>query len=119
MTQTADVIDLGHGLKQISTRSTSVLVSNDSIYNALTGECAGTVLQTEDGKTQAAGFCARRDKDGNTQSISWRQAPGADKGEWRATGGTGKFAGKNDTGWFQNVLTDGKAGLVKWGGECH
>jgi hypothetical protein len=119
VTQTAEVTDLGHGLKQTSVRQTSILVSNDSMYNGLTGECAGTVLQTEDGKTQASGFCARRDKDGNTASISWRQPPGADKGEWRVTGGTGKFADKKDTGWFENVLSDGKASIVKWGGECH
>jgi hypothetical protein len=76
VTQTAEVTDLGHGLKQTSVRETSILVSNDSMYNGLTGECAGTVLQTEDGKTQASGFCARRDKDGNTASITARRRQG-------------------------------------------
>ena len=45
-----------------------------------------------DGKTQSMGHCARRDKDGDTQSISWQQEPGADKGVWKSTGGTGKYA---------------------------
>jgi hypothetical protein len=64
------------------------------IVNLVGGECAGTILQTEDGKTQQVGYCARHDKDGGTQSISFHQAPGADKGEWKSTGGTGQFAGK-------------------------
>jgi hypothetical protein len=50
--------------------------------------------------------------------ISFHQAPGAEKGEWKSTGGTGKFAGKEGSGWFQNVLMDGKNSVVKWGGDC-
>ena len=117
--QSAETTDLGQGLKQTSFKGQSVLLSTDSVYNLMAGECAGTSLQTPDGKTQSMGYCARRDKDGNAASISWRQASGADKGEWKITGGTGKFAGKQDAGWFQNVLADGKASVVKWGGDCH
>jgi hypothetical protein len=118
VTQSAETTDLGHGLKQTSVRSTSMLFSNDSMYNLVGGECSGTVLQTEDGKTQQMGYCARRDKDGDTQSISFQFAPGADKGEWKSTGGTGKFAGKQGSGWGQVVLADGKNTVVKWGGNC-
>jgi len=96
-----------------------MLFSNDSMFNLVGGECAGTVLQTEDGKIQQVGYCSRHDKDGDTQSISFQQAPGADKGEWKTTGGTGKFAGKVNSGWFQPVLMDGKSSVVKWGGDCH
>jgi hypothetical protein len=119
VTQSAETTDLGHGLKQTSVRSTSMLFTNDSMYNLVGGECAATVLQTEDGKTQQMGYCARHDKDGDTQSVSFQQAPGADKGEWKSTGGTGKFAGKGGSGWFQTVLMDGKNSVVKWGGDCH
>src|SRR5215469_7207587 len=118
VTQSAETTDLGHGLKQTSFRSTAMLFSDDSMYNLVGGECAGTVLQTEDGKTQQMGYCARHDKDGDTQSVSFQQAPGADKGEWKSTGGTGKFAGKENSGWFQNVLMDGKNLVTKWGGDC-
>jgi len=112
-----ETLDLGHGLKQTSVRSTSILISENSIFNMLAGECAGTILQTEDGKTQAAGYCSRRDKDGDTESISWHQDPGAEKGEWKATGGTGKFAGKEDNkGWYQAVFGDGKHSITRWGG---
>jgi hypothetical protein len=45
--------------------------------------------------------------------------PGAEKGMWKAAGGTGKYVGKQDSGWFQNVLSDGKMNLVKWGGTCN
>lgn len=100
-------------------RSDSILVSQDSIYHLTTGECSGTALATPDGKVRVSGFCARRDKDGDTQSIEFSQAPGADKGMWRSTGGTGKFAGKRDSGWFQNVRTDGKMQVSQWGGTCN
>jgi hypothetical protein len=119
VTQSAETTDLGHGLKQTSIKAHSILFSNDSVYNLTAGECAGTTLQTEDGKTQSTGSCARRDKNGDTYGISWRQAPGTDKGEWKLTGGTGKYAGKQASGWFQNVLTDGKMFVTKWGGDCH
>ena len=68
--------------------------------------------------TQSMGYCARRDKDGDTQSISWHSAPGADKGVWKSTGGSGKFAGKQDSGWFQGTVSDGKMSVSKWGGTC-
>ena len=116
----AETTDLGHGVKQTSVKSHAILMSSDyPMFNLLTGECTGTVLQTEEGKTQSAGYCVRRDKDGDTLSLSWHVAPGADKGEWKSTGGTGKFAGKESSGWFQNVLADGKMSVTKWGGDCH
>ena len=117
--QSAEPTDLGKGLKQTSFRQESVVLSNDSVYKMVAGECSGNILQTEDGKTQIMGYCARRDKDGDTQSIAFHQAPGADKGEWKSTGGTGKYAGKQDSGWAQTVLADGKIMVVKWGGDCH
>jgi hypothetical protein len=116
--QSAETTDLGHGLKLTRFKSQSILISNDSALNLATGECSGTTLQTEDGKTQSSGYCARRDKNGDTQSISFRQAPGTDKGEWKATGGTGKFAGKQNSGWYQMVRADGNMLVTKWGGDC-
>jgi hypothetical protein len=115
VSQSAETIDLGHGLKQTSSRSQSILFSNDSMYNLVAGECASTMLQTEDGKAQSMGYCSRRDKDGDTQSIAFHFAPGVDKGEWKSIGGTGKFAGKQGSGWAQAVLVF----VVKWGGDCH
>jgi hypothetical protein len=119
VSQSAETIDLGKGVKQTSIRSQSVLFSNDSMYNLVAGECAGTMLQTEDGKVQQTGYCSRRDEDGDTQSIAFQFSPGAEKGEWKSIGGTGKFAGKQGAGWVQPVLMDGKTLVVKWGGECH
>jgi hypothetical protein len=117
--QSIEVTDLGKGLKQTTSRSQSVVLSNDSIYQALAGECSNVMLQTEDGKTQLMGYCARRDKDGDTQSIAFHLAAGADKGQWQTTGGTGKYAGKQDKGWFQPMLADGKMSVTRWGGDCH
>jgi hypothetical protein len=120
VTQSADTIDVGGGHTATVIRWWSVLTTDDpkSPYNLATGECQGSLLTTPDGKTQATGYCARRDKDKDTQSIQWTIAPGAEKGEWRATGGTGKFAGRSDAGWFQGVNADGKMSISRWGGKC-
>ncbi len=118
VTQDFETIDLGHGLKKSVWTATSVVTSTDSIYKLLVGECTATMLQTEDGNTQSSGFCARHDKDGDTASIAIHQPPGADKNEWRVTGGTGKYANNKDTGWAQPAYADGSVLVVKWGGDC-
>lgn len=118
VTQTAETTEIAKNHTITIWKAYSVLASSDSIYNNTTGECSGTILSTPDGKTQSMGYCARRDKDGDTQSISWHAGPGADKGMWKSTGGSGKFAGKQDSGWFQNVVADGKMSVSKWGGTC-
>jgi hypothetical protein len=100
-------------------RSASVLTSEDTpAYQGTTGECSASFLATPDGKARATGHCARRDKDNDTYSIEWALPAGADKGTWKSTGGTGKFAGKQNSGWFQEVRRDGKMTLSKWGGTC-
>jgi hypothetical protein len=118
VTSSAETLEVAKGHSLTVFRSDSVITSEDSIYHLTTGECSGTVLATPDGKVRVSGFCARRDKDGDTQSIEFSQAPGADKGTWRSTDGTGKFANKRDFGWFQDVRTDGKMQVSKWGGTC-
>jgi hypothetical protein len=118
VTTSADTRDLGNGMSLTVFRADSVLLSEGTIYNLATGECSGTVLATPDGKARMNGHCARKDKDGDTQSIEVWQAPGADKVMWKSTGGSGKFAGKNDSGWAQTIRSDGKMAVSKWGGSC-
>jgi hypothetical protein len=113
-----ETTDFGHGLKQIRLKSQPVLLSDNSLYNLLVGECVGAMLQTPDGKTQSSGYCVRHDKAGDSLSTAWSQAPGADKGEWHATGGTGKYAGRQDSGWWQVLHADAKVYVSKWGGNC-
>lgn len=113
-----ETLDLGNGHTLTAFRQASMLTSENSIYQLATGECSGAALSTPDGKVRVNGYCARRDKDGDTQSVEFSQAAGADKGTWKSTGGTGKFASKTDSGWFQDVRTDGKMTIAKWGGSC-
>ena len=117
-TMSEETLDLGGGHSLTVFRQKSVLVTENALYNLATGECSGTALATPDGKVRVIGYCARRDKDGDTHSIEFSQAAGAEKGAWKSTGGTGKLAGKNDSGWVQDVRTDGKMLVSKWGGNC-
>ena len=118
VTQTYETTELAKNHTIAVWKAYSQMVSPDSNYNGSTGECSGTYLTTPDGKTQGMGYCARRDKDGDTNSISWHLAPGAVKGTWKSTGGTGKFAGKQNSGWFQGAWADGAMSASKWGGKC-
>ena len=114
----AETLDLGSGHTLTAFRQASIITSDSKLYNLATGECSGAALTTPDGKLRVFGYCARRDTDGDTQSIEFSQAPGADKGMWKSTGGTGKFAGKSDSGWYQDVRTDGNMTVSLWGGNC-
>lgn len=118
VTKSIETADLGNGLTKTVWAAYSVVTSSDSIYTLLVGECSTTILQTPDGKTQSAGFCARHDKDNDTASIAIHQAPGADKIEWKASGGSGKYADKHDVGWAQQVFAEGPITVTKWGGDC-
>ena len=119
VTQSAETTDLGKGHTVTVVSQSSLLISEDApIYNLVSGVCQGSLLTTPDGKTRGSGHCARRDKDGDTQSIEWSQAPGAQRSTWKLTGGTGKFAGKTGSGWGEGVRSDGKILVVKWGGTC-
>ena len=120
VTQTAETTDLGKGQTLTFVRWASVVITEDApIYNLVSGECSGSILTTPDGKTRASGHCARRDKDGDTQSIERAQAPGAQRNTWKLTGGSGKFAGKSGSGWSEGVRSDGKVYVAKWGGTCN
>ena len=114
----AETLDLGNGHTLTAFRQASMLTSEDSIYNLATGECSGAALTTPDGKVRVSGYCARRDKDGDTHSIEFSQTAGADKGVWKSTGGTGKFAGKRHSGWYVDARTDGNMLITRWGGDC-
>ena len=63
---------------------------------------------------------ARKDKDGDTYSLQWAIAPGAEKETWKGVTGTGKFANMSkNSGWWQNAAADGKVVATKWGGTCN
>ena len=67
--------DLGQGMKLQIFAQESILTSDHAAYHLATGQCTGSALMTPDGKVRAMGYCARRDKDGDTQSIDWHIAP--------------------------------------------
>jgi hypothetical protein len=114
-----EIVELSKDHSVTLVRSASILFSEDApAYHLTAGECTGSVLTTPDGKAQGTGHCLRRDKDGDSWSLEWALPPGTDKGTWKTTSGTGKFASKRSAGWFQEVRRDGKMAALKWGGTC-
>ena len=105
----------GHAVTFFVARGSSV---SDDSYNNAVGECGGYSLTTPDGKTMLAGICTRKGKEGDSESDVWSIEPGAERGTWKLVAGTGVFAGKNNSGWWQSMINDGKVDMGKWGGNC-
>lgn len=92
-------------------------LTTDGSTNDMVGECGGYILTMPDGKTITNGMCVRKAKDGS-ESDAFSREPGAERGVWKQVSGTGTFAGKNSTGWYQATISDGKTSTGKWGGNC-
>jgi hypothetical protein len=122
VSQSAETTDLGKGQTLTVVRNHSMIVTDDpkARDNLSVGECNGTFLSLPNGQSKGSGFCERRDKDGDTYSLEWAIAPGAEKGTWKGLTGTGKFARESaNSGWWQNAAADGKVFATKWGGTCN
>jgi hypothetical protein len=103
---------------KITTWTSSSTVSSDNTpYNG-TGQCSGYTF-VKDGKTINSDVCVRTTADGDSWGTVGTVQPGAKRGEWRATFGTGKLA-KNagSSGWYEVSSSDEKGGMGKWGGNC-
>lgn len=117
VTHTLSTLEVGKDHVLTSFIFHSITNSENSGNNAA-GECSGYALTTPDGKTRLAGVCARKTKDGSFSDI-WSKEPGAERGVWKMSGGTGSLAGKTWSGWWQVVFEDGKLTLGRWGGTCN
>jgi hypothetical protein len=106
----------GHNVTYFHARGSTT--SDNSAFNAV-GACGGYALSMPDGKVRVVGVCARKTKDGDSQSDEWSMEPGAQRGVWRQSGGTGVFAGKTNSGWWQVLADDGKTSTGTWGGNCN
>jgi hypothetical protein len=118
VTHTLSTVEVGKDHVLTSFIFHSITNSENSLNNAV-GECSGYALTTPDGKTRLAGVCARKTKDGGSFSDIWSKEPGAERGVWKMSGGTGALAGRTWSGWWQVVFEDGKLTLGKWGGTCN
>jgi len=113
--------EIAKGTTLATWRATTVTVSDDPAapYHLVSGECIGSFLTNPDGKTQAAGSCARRDKDGDVLYEEWIATDGTGaKGNAKNAGGTGKFARAAGTLEFEFTPLQGKMGAVRWVGNC-
>ena len=116
-----ETIEVAKDHKMMTFRSHNTAISDDpkSVWNLNIGECSGTIVMLPDGKSTGSGHCARKDPDGNSVTLEWAIAPGAEKGTWKIVGGTGKFAGRTDSGWWMGGKpTENGSAVDRWGGEC-
>jgi hypothetical protein len=116
-----DQTEIAKGTTHATLRLTSVTVSDDpgASNHLLSGECIGIYTMTPDGKSHGIGTCARVDKDGDVLNEEWVSTNDAgDKGTWKNTGGTGKFAKAANTARWEVIKLQGKLAAVRWIGNC-
>ncbi len=117
VTTSSSTFEAAKGHSITSWVSNQITRRENSSFN-VAGECAGYLLATPDGKNQMAGACTRKATNGDSESYVWELAPGTERGTWKAVGGTGKFAGKKSSGWWQSQYAEGKFAYGIWGGTC-
>jgi hypothetical protein len=118
VTVSAETLEVakGHTVTYFVARGSTT--SSNSLFNGV-GECGGYALATPDGKVRVAGICTRKMNDGASESDVFALEPGAERGTWKQVAGTGSLAGKTYSGWWQSVISDGKAEMGIWGGNCN
>lgn len=117
VTQSSETLEVGKGHSVTFFFARGSATSDNSPHNGV-GECGGYALAMPDGKVRLVGVCARKNKDGDSWSDEWSLEPGAQRGVWKQSGGTGVFAGKTNSGWWQPIVDDGKTTMGNWGGNC-
>jgi hypothetical protein len=111
-------LDMGNKVTFMHFRSsTQMLAADGSKFNNLTGQCTGGAVIYPDKTVEASGLCAVEDVDGDVLSYAFTQARGQLEGRYLRKGGTGKFAGSRESGWFKPVKLDGEITRGEWGGK--
>lgn len=112
------VIDMGNKTSFVHFRSSTQLNAGDgSKFNNLSGQCTGGAVVYPDKTVEASGLCAVEDVDGDVLTYSFSQNRSQMEGRYARKGGTGKFAGSRETGWFRPVKLDGEITRGNWGGQ--
>jgi len=111
-------VDMGKKTTFVHFRSTTQMHAADgSKYNNLTGQFTGGALVFADQTLEAEGLCAVEDIDGDVLTYTFTQSRGQKEGRYARKGGTGKFAGSRETGWFRPIKLDGEITRGEWGGR--
>jgi hypothetical protein len=108
----------GHSVTFFTSRTSSTGLNGDnSPFNAV-GVSSGYTLAMPDGKTMTSGISTRKTSTGDSESDVWSITSGDKRGTWKIVAGTGAFAGKNNSGWFDPPFSDGTVSVGNWGGNC-
>lgn len=111
-------IDMGNNTRFMSfSSSTQMDAEEGSKYNQLSGQCTGGAVIYADGTIDAEGLCAVSDVTGDVLTYTFTQARGAKDGKYQRKGGTGKFTGSKDSGWYRAVSLNGEITTGNWGGK--
>ncbi len=111
-------VDMGNKTRFIHFRSsTQMSAEENSKFNNLSGQCTGGAVVYPDNTVEADGLCAVEDVDGDVLTYAFSQGRGQAEGRYQRKGGTGKFAGSRESGWFRPVKLDGEITRGNWGGR--
>lgn len=111
-------IEMGNKTTFIHFRSSTQMYGPEgSRYHQLSGQCTGGAVVYADGSVEADGLCAVEDTDGDVLTYAFSQGRRAREGKYMRKGGTGKFAGSKETGWYKPVSLNGEITTGNWGGK--
>ena len=110
--------DMGNNIVFMHFRSSTQMHAEEgSKYNELSGQCTGGAVIYADHSIEAEGLCAVSDVSGDVLTYVFSQTRGAKEGKYIRKGGTGKFTGSKDTGWYKPVSVNGDVTTGNWGGK--
>lgn len=111
-------VNISNGTQFLSFRSsTQMNAAEGSKYNQLSGQCSGGAVIYPDRSIEAEGLCVVTDIDGDVLTYTFTQARQAKDGKFARKGGTGKFAGAKETGWYRPLSLNGDLTTGEWGGK--
>jgi hypothetical protein len=96
---------------------TQVNTDKGGRYDGPAGNCGGTVTVLPDGTMQASGACTVMDGDGDVAMYQFQHMPGDQRGTFKRTGGSGKFAQDFRSGWYQQTAQQDNGASGLWGGD--
>ncbi len=111
-------VDISNGTQFLAFRSSTQMNSAEgSKYNQLSGQCSGGAVVYPDRSIEAEGMCVVTDVDGDVLTYTFTQGRLAKEGKFARKGGTGKFVGSKETGWYRPVSLNGDLTTGEWGGK--
>lgn len=98
----------------VTHNATTLAATGGGLFDKLEGYCGGMVTAFADG-SHVTGQCSVADSDGDVLMYRFVIRRGEKRGLFLRDGGSGKFAGRTETGWFEQTAQHEGGASGIWG----